>query len=928
MKKLYLFLMLLLPAVGFAQTITVSGAGTANYGSVSLNGTYTFAGTVNGKNSYSQNFSFEANGCYNCSASSSISWDGVSAWVLKTQGSGFCSYCNYNTPIARTNTTATTLNPPCSGWPDGMNISGACEGGVIQDFALSTNNVCPSGTVTLSWINAVALGAGNIFTATLSDKYGSFSSGTVLLGSSASATATNMNVTIPADRESGGAYAIKLTASEAPSSPVSLTSPSITIGLPNDRPSVYQGEIEACVGQAVSMSTSSSYDSYQWFKVASNVYTAIPGATSQSYSIPSVLETSQGHYSVQGKTAGGCVTLFSYPIPLNVSNAPVIDYLYPSNVNVCEGNTSSQLGVNMDNSVSGLYTFDWKKGGNTVKMETTTSYGSSFSPSLGWQVGDAGQYTVVVSKVGCASSITSQIATARVDAPITTPPSVTPTGTQVAPVTLTPGGGYQSYQLLKWNGTAYVAVNYSSSSFSVTQAGKYVVAAENICGISGYSNEVTVTTVCSTPPTISPAAPTTLPVTLTASVGFDDYVWFKWNGSSYQSQGTGSTLNVTTPGQFAVKGYAYSCGYSDYSTSVTVAVLCTTTQSGDWSNPDIWSCGRVPVTTDNAKIETGHAVNLSAGTQNVNQLTNNGTITGSGSIGGSLYNNATIAPGNSPGTIGVLDFTGTASSVINAEISTQSAYDKLAVTGAAALNGILNVVFIDAFVPTLGDAFEFITYGSHSGTFTTINLPALPSGLGWKTEYNATALKLSVIVNSLPVTLVSFSANVTGDRKVKLTWSTAEEINASHFYAERSADAREFEVVGKVSASGTTKLHKDYSLIDEIPLSGTSYYRLRQIDLDGKEFVYRVIAVHLDAAFGQLIFPNPTDKDMIQMTFKGALPGIKLTDLNGRSIPVTLSQTATSTLVIKPKSPLAPGLYILTAEDGGKQVRHKVVIGE
>ena len=928
MKKLYLFLMLLLPAVGFAQTITVSGAGTANYGSVSLDGTYTFAGTVNGKNSYSQNFSFEANGCYNCSASSSISWDGVSAWVLKTQGSGFCSYCNYNTPTARTNATATTLNPPCSGWPGGMTLGGSCEGGSIGEYTLSVSSVCQTGSVTLSWANGVALGSGNVFTATLSDKFGFFGSGTTELGTTTSTTATSMTVTIPADLETGSGYKIRLTASEAPSIPYSIISSAITIGSYGNRPYVNDEVYAFCTGEAATLSTTSTYNSYQWYKVASNVYTIIQGATAQSYTIASTSASDAGNYVVQGKSADGCLSEKSYELYMTVTPGPPISYFSYSYVNTCEGNTSSYLRLNMNGA--GSFTYDWKKGATSVKTETTSAPTSSYTPIGGWQVADAGQYTVVVSKVGCTNATTSQIADAIVEAPITTPPSVTPAGTQAGPVTLTPSGSYEQYRLFKWNGTSYDFVTSTSegSSFYVTQSGKYVVAAVNNCGVSGYSNEVTVTTLCDMPPTITPTDPTSLPATLTASTGFDDYVWYKWNGSSYDYIGSGNNTNATAFGRYAVRGYSYNCGYSDFSTPVTVAVLCTTTQSGDWSNTDIWSCGRVPVATDNAKIEPGHIVNLSAGTQNVNQLTNNGTIIGSGSIGGSLYNNGTISPGNSPGTIGVSDFTGTTSSVINAEIATQSAYDKLAVTGAAALNGVLNVVFIDAFVPTLGDAFELITYGSHSGTFTTINLPTLPSGLVWKTEYNATAVKLSVIVNPLPVTLVSFSAHVTGDQKVKLTWATAEEINASHFSVERSADAREFEVVGRVSASGTTKLHKDYSLTDEIPLSATSYYRLRQVDLDGKEYVYRVIAVHLDAAFRQVIFPNPAGQDIIQMTFKGALPGIKLTDLNGRSIPVTFSQTATSTLVIKPKFPLAPGLYILTAEDGGKQVRHKVVIGE
>ena len=90
--------------------------------------------------------------------------------------------------------------------------------------------------------------------------------------------------------------------------------------------------------------------------------------------------------------------------------------------------------------------------------------------------------------------------------------------------------------------------------------------------------------------------------------------------------------------------------------------------------------------------------------------------------------------------------------------------------------------------------------------------------------------------------------------------------------------------------------------------------------------MYRVITVHLDAAFSQVVFPNPTARDMIQMTFKGALPGISLTDLNGRSIPVNISQAGPSVLMIKPNARLSPGLYIITSKHNGLEMRHKVVI--
>lgn len=85
----------------------------------------------------------------------------------------------------------------------------------------------------------------------------------------------------------------------------------------------------------------------------------------------------------------------------------------------------------------------------------------------------------------------------------------------------------------------------------------------------------------------------------------------------------------------------------------------------------------------------------------------------------------------------------------------------------------------------------------------------------------------------LPVSLTSFTAQkqVSG---VQLKWNTSSEQNNSHFDIQRSADGINFSNVGKVNGAGNSNTSLDYYFTDKSPASGTNYYRLSQVDFDGK----------------------------------------------------------------------------------------------
>ncbi|CAN5436735.1 hypothetical protein BH11BAC2_BH11BAC2_14680 [soil metagenome] len=139
----------------------------------------------------------------------------------------------------------------------------------------------------------------------------------------------------------------------------------------------------------------------------------------------------------------------------------------------------------------------------------------------------------------------------------------------------------------------------------------------------------------------------------------------------------------------------------------------------------------------------------------------------------------------------------------------------------------------------------------------------------------------------LPVEWLSFNAWPAGS-EVKLLWQTASERFNDYFLIERSVDGRNFEVIGRKEGSGNSTAIQTYNSDDLKPFIGLNYYRIRQVDFDGK-FEYSVtIAVRFSASHGvsTLLYPNPVKGDawLIFNAMESGVKKMQVYDLSGRMI--------------------------------------------
>ncbi|MCC3151537.1 T9SS type A sorting domain-containing protein [Hymenobacter sp. BT770] len=186
----------------------------------------------------------------------------------------------------------------------------------------------------------------------------------------------------------------------------------------------------------------------------------------------------------------------------------------------------------------------------------------------------------------------------------------------------------------------------------------------------------------------------------------------------------------------------------------------------------------------------------------------------------------------------------------------------------------------------------------------------------------------------LPVTLTSFDA-VTSGADALLTWSTAQEINSKGFEIQVSADGVSFQKLGFVasetpnSSAARTYQYRDVAASDH---GGTRYYRLRQLDIDGKQSFYGPRVVNFGAVALALVqgYPNPFTSE-INLTLQSIAAGpatVRMLDGLGRVVRTWQPKLAvgTGSLQLPGLTALPHGMYVVQVRyPDGQTQRLKLV---
>ena len=205
------------------------------------------------------------------------------------------------------------------------------------------------------------------------------------------------------------------------------------------------------------------------------------------------------------------------------------------------------------------------------------------------------------------------------------------------------------------------------------------------------------------------------------------------------------------------------------------------------------------------------------------------------------------------------------------------------------INTINNVNLINNTVPAINPkALDTIYNASGHGGWSVTYDPTIPMHNGmniyqWMLQHTRDASG-----EPLPVKLTAYSATLLADKsRVAIDWTTSFEQNNNYFIVQHSADAKSFYDLDTISAAANAQNGHSYSVVDTHPLSGNNFYRLEQVDLDGKTTYFDVLKVVVpESSTGFHLSPNPTSGIInLQMTNQttGQLD-VRILDNQGRHL--------------------------------------------
>lgn len=179
----------------------------------------------------------------------------------------------------------------------------------------------------------------------------------------------------------------------------------------------------------------------------------------------------------------------------------------------------------------------------------------------------------------------------------------------------------------------------------------------------------------------------------------------------------------------------------------------------------------------------------------------------------------------------------------------------------------------------------------------------------------------------VPVKITSFTAEPSGDDAV-LEWVTEREINNNRFEILRSTNGTDYTQVGTVNGNGTSNMVNRYRFMDQGALlqSPVCFYRLKQIDDDGRFEYSTVVVVKSRSTAAVSVFPNPA-ADYLNIRINEAVrDGItyRLYHANGMMLQQGKIQHAVQRVDV---NRLPAGMYILNIRfPDGNQIQHRVTV--
>lgn len=259
---------------------------------------------------------------------------------------------------------------------------------------------------------------------------------------------------------------------------------------------------------------------------------------------------------------------------------------------------------------------------------------------------------------------------------------------------------------------------------------------------------------------------------------------------------------------------------------------------------------------------------------------------------------------------------------------------EVTVAGAAADVGAVNISFdLTGLGPVTASHLRLLVDANNDGIFSNdVPISGATSLGGNVYQFSAvTAITnqsrftlgtINKTVTPLPITMVSFTADLVDQRTVELNWKTASETNNDYFTVETSSDLQNWSTVAVVDGAGNSNTLKQYVAYDQSPLQGVNYYRIKQTDFDGNFTYSDLRSVLIEQGAEITLFPNPAKETVV--INRGSNAKIFVSNALGQiqNIEQVISENTTQFAV----SGLSAGTYFVTVVENNEKVSKKLIV--
>jgi hypothetical protein len=168
----------------------------------------------------------------------------------------------------------------------------------------------------------------------------------------------------------------------------------------------------------------------------------------------------------------------------------------------------------------------------------------------------------------------------------------------------------------------------------------------------------------------------------------------------------------------------------------------------------------------------------------------------------------------------------------------------------------------------------------------------------------------------LPSEIIYFK----GSRKAgtnMLEWQTASESNLAFYKIDKSMDGENWYAIGVIDAAGNSSEVADYEFADSDKGLGIRYYKLTQVDNDGKIGLSKTLSMSNETTSDMFVYPNPTyEKATVELNKEHKYTCLKVMDSFGRILNTIKIDDS---LTIEIQLPDLDGFYFITAEGENEQ---------